>query len=205
MGDARLIQPTVPASANRAAGLPAQPIAPSEATRAVLILLRYGWVRVREHVRHSLPWMGLCAYLAYSLWTQEPSRPAVSAEPVANPGAAVPLEKQGGPSSLVGTWRLSTPDAHTDLDFLSDGHVISRTGRKGHKGTYEVKQSRITLRFPAETIYWERRELPNRFVISGNELVLYSGRADIGAGPVYRFRRLEASTSPDVAAVAPAQ
>ena len=51
MSDVRLIQPTT----KQVRGVPGGQVAPAEATQAVATLLRYGWRKVRDHVRHSYP------------------------------------------------------------------------------------------------------------------------------------------------------
>jgi hypothetical protein len=202
MSDARLFPPTAPAPPHRGRCAPAGHVAPAEATQAVRTLLRYTWGKVRDHVRHSYPWIILCAYLLYGFWSRAADKGLIPAEPVA------------GSKAIVGTWFLEKPQ-YTVLEFLSDGTVISRTALKVHKGTYAVKESRISIEFPTEPLFWDPKDrpkdrpLPDRFAISGNELSLYatSDGTDIGTARVYRFKRKAASddTRGDLAAWQPTQ
>src|SRR6266480_1442685 len=47
-----------------------------DASRAAATLVRCGWQKVREHVRHSYFWIALCAYLAYHVWFPGSARAA---------------------------------------------------------------------------------------------------------------------------------
>jgi hypothetical protein len=165
-------------------------VAPAEATQAVGTLLRYAGRKLWDHVRHSYVWIGLCAYLAYGLYLKELDQSQVAAKPVADTEA------------IVGTWYLSEPQ-YTLLQFLPDGTVVSRTSRKETKGTYQVGESRIAMRFATEPLFWERsvkrpNGLPDRFAISGNELTLFAtAGGDIATAQVYRFKRLDEQAPAD--------
>jgi hypothetical protein len=192
MSDARAFPPTVPPPPQRGRCTAAGQVAPGEATRAMGTLLHYAWCKVRDHVRHCYPWIILCAYLAYGMWSQHAGGGQVSAEMVS------------GHQAIVGTWVLSAPQ-YTVLEFLPDGTVVSRTARKEHRGTYEVSQSRIALHFPQEPVFWDPaiHALPDRFAISGSELSLFatSGGTEIATAQVYRFKRLKTAESEDLAAL----
>src|SRR5262249_55804513 len=78
--------------------------APGDASRAAATLLQWGWRKVREHVRHSYFWIGLCAYLAYHVWF-----PGVAAQPIQG-------ETVASAKPIVGRWYLSEPQ-YTALEF----------------------------------------------------------------------------------------
>jgi hypothetical protein len=176
MSDVRLVHPTTGHARGGAGGQ----VAPADATRAAVTLLRYGWHKLVVHVRHSFLWIIFCAVLIYDSWSAKTNHQPVPAEAVANH------------PTIVGSWYLEQP-TYTVLEFLSDGTVISRNARKEDRGTYVVKESRISMEFSADPVFWspQIRELPDRFAISGNELSLYatSDGKDIGTAQVYRFKR----------------
>jgi hypothetical protein len=188
---------------------PPKDVAPAEATRAVGTLLRWFWCKVRNHVRYGLPWMGLCAYLALKLWSANEAS-SLNARPVSGAGDAqgthvVQRPVLTGPDTLIGVWSMPHPP-HTVLDFAADGTVISRTALKEHKGSYKVNGATISIHFEQPPLFWDGKQLPNRFAISGDELLLlntqdkFTNAKQSADCKTYCFKR---STAAGVRPVAP--
>ncbi len=206
MSDARPIQPTKPLP-----GLSTGQVQPAEASRAVATVLRYGWQKAREHLRHSLFWICLSAYLAYALWQKEPSQqaptePAKDAQTAASPDGSPTTRTVMRPTfepPLVGNWDLVRDhenDPHTRLEFLPDGTVVSRTQRMATKGDYKTSGNEtgygwpapIRLAFPGKPLFWDVCPLPDYYLVSDDKLTLIAtrGKNDIAPGQFYRFKRI---------------